>query len=136
MGAILTALGLSRAGQPRRRGLAAYAGLATCGVAFTLLSLARDPVQAALAAALLGGGVTAFGVIWESTLQQLVPPRALGRVAAIDLFGSLAPLPIGYVLMGFLVERQGPAATILISGVATIALALMALSVRAIRELV
>jgi MFS family permease len=135
LGAILSALLLGRLGQPKRRGLAAYAGLGMCGVAFLALSMAQDTVQAGLAAALLGGSLTVFSVIWESTFQQLVPQEALGRVSAIDGFGSLAPLPVGYLLMGALVESRGPATAILVAGAATVALSLVGLSVRSIREL-
>ena len=90
---------------------------------------------AAPAGMLLGGSIVAFSLICEATLQELVPSEALGRVASIDLLGSVALLPIGYSLVGVLVTEVGPGAALLIAGAGTVALALVGLSLRSVREL-
>lgn len=57
--------------------------------------------------ALTGAGVALFGIWWETALAQRIPPHTLSRVSAYDWMGSLALLPIGYVLAGPLGEALG-----------------------------
>ena len=42
---------------------------------------------------------------WETALARHIPPSALSRVSAWDWMGSLALLPLGYLLAGPLAER-------------------------------
>jgi predicted MFS family arabinose efflux permease len=66
------------------------------------------PVAVLAATSLLAGvGVALFGIWWETALAQRVPPHVLSRVTAYDWMGSLALLPIGYVLAGPLGEQLG-----------------------------
>ena len=55
-----------------------------------------------------GTGVALFGIWWETALAERVPPHVLSRVTAYDWMGSLALLPIGYVLAGPLGEALAP----------------------------
>ena len=48
-----------------------------------------------------------MGVWWETALAQHIPPGALSRVSAWDWMGSLALLPLGYVLSGPLAGAVG-----------------------------
>jgi MFS family permease len=64
--------------------------------------------------------VCLFGIWWETALAERVPPHVLSRVTAYDWMGSLALLPLGYVLAGPLGEQFG-ATEVLIAG-STIAL--------------
>ena len=54
-----------------------------------------------------GAGIALFGVWWETALAQRVPPHTLSRVSSYDWMGSLALLPIGYLLAGPLGEALG-----------------------------
>lgn len=135
LGAVLTALLLGRRGRPARRGLLAYGGVAVGGIALILISASQNSVQAGLAALALGGGITAFDLTWHATMQELVPQAALGRVASIDMLGSFALLPVGYVLAGAIVAVAGSAATLLFAGAGLVAVALTGASLRSIREL-
>jgi MFS family permease len=56
---------------------------------------------------LTGGGLALFGIWWDTALAQRIPPQTLSRVSAYDWMGSLALLPIGYVLAGPLGEALG-----------------------------
>jgi MFS family permease len=47
-----------------------------------------------------GLGLGVFGVWWETALAQRIPGHLLSRVSAWDWMGSLALLPIGYLLAG------------------------------------
>lgn len=47
-----------------------------------------------------GLGLGLFGTWWETALAQRIPPHLLSRVSAYDWMGSLAFLPLGYLLTG------------------------------------
>lgn len=134
-GAMVMALVLGRFERLRRRGLIAYGGVAVSGTALMLLSTSHSPWQAVLAGLVVGASVAAFSLVWEATLQELVPGEALGRVVSIDMLGSFALLPVGYLLAGWLAGVYGAATTILISGIGTTILATVGLAVRSIRDL-
>ena len=74
--------------------------------------------------ALAGVGIALFGIWWETALAERVPPHTLSRVSAYDWMGSLALLPIGYVLAGPLGEAFGSSLVLALgSALATLALA-------------
>jgi len=135
VGAVVTALVLGRLGRVRRRGLLAYLAVALQGASVLLLGVSHGLVPAMLALFLGGACVTVFGVLWEATLQERVPNEALGRVASVDLLGSIALLPVGFLLVGQAVERVGLTSSILICGAVVIVLAAGAMTTRAVREL-
>jgi hypothetical protein len=83
------------------------------------------PVAVLLVVFLLAGtGISLFGIWWETALAQRMPPHVLSRVTAYDWMGSLALLPIGYVLAGPLGETLG-AVEVLAGGSALALLALV-----------
>jgi MFS family permease len=47
-----------------------------------------------------GVGLALFGIWWDTALAERVPPHTLSRVSAYDWMGSLALLPVGYLLAG------------------------------------
>ncbi len=102
-----------------------------------LLALALGTPLALLipVAAASGVGVALFGVWWETALAQRIPPAALGRVASYDWMGSLALLPIGYVLIGVLADELGAAKVMGVAGVLGAVVVLLALAPRETREL-
>ena len=52
------------------------------------------------AALVMGFGEMLFNTLWETTLQQHIPPASLSRVSAYDWFGSLPCEPLGLALAG------------------------------------
>ena len=56
-----------------------------------------------------GVGLALFGIWWETALAERVPPHTLSRVSSYDWMGSLALLPLGFLLAGPLGEALGPA---------------------------
>jgi hypothetical protein len=54
-----------------------------------------------------GVGLALFGIWWETALAERIPPHLLSRVSAYDWMGSLALLPLGYLLAGPLGEALG-----------------------------
>jgi MFS family permease len=80
-----------------------------------------------------GIGFSLLMIWWETALAQHIPPGALSRVSAWDWMGSLALLPVGYLLAGPLASVFG-ARTVLavgsVIGLAALALALLSRSLR------
>jgi MFS family permease len=82
-----------------------------------------------------GVGVMLFGIFWETALAERVPPHVLSRVTAYDWMGSLALLPIGYVLAGPLGEALGASDVVAVGSAISLAALLCAFLVRDVRQL-
>jgi MFS family permease len=82
-----------------------------------------------------GVGVMLFGIWWETALAQRVPPHTLSRVTAYDWMGSLALLPVGYVLAGPIGEALGASEVLAVGSAISLAALLGAFLVRDVREL-
>jgi MFS family permease len=94
------------------------------------------PVPVIVVFALLDGvGVSLFLIWWETALAQRVPAQMLSRVTAYDWMGSLALLPIGYVLAGPLGERFGATEVLAVGSALALAALLCAFLVRDVRQL-
>lgn len=75
------------------------------------------PVAAIAAGAFLAGvGIDVFGVLWDTALQQHVPPEALSRVSSYDWLGSLALVPLGLAAAGPVADRIGVPNTLVVAG--------------------
>ena len=85
-----------------------------------------------------GFGFSLLMIWWETALARHIPPRALGRVSAWDWMGSLALLPVGYLVAGPLAGALGradrPRASAASSGSALLPLSLVPRAVRAARR--
>jgi predicted MFS family arabinose efflux permease len=105
-GAILATLGvgsiiggfLSVRLRARRPLVTATLGVAAFAVPLALIALPAATVLIALAAGLAGVGFSIFGTLWETTLQREIPRAVLSRVSAYDWFGSVAFVPLGYLI--------------------------------------
>lgn len=133
-GALVAALVLNRV-TLRHRGWVAYLAVAAAGLGLVGVALASQVVPGVLAMAFVGASLTVFGVVWETTMQALIPEEVLGRVVSLDMLGSFALLPLGFVLTGYLAERFGVSPLIVVYGLATVVTALVGLLVPAIRRL-
>lgn len=111
----------------RHRGPLAYGGVAVQGAAVAALALTHlFPLVVALLAT-GAAGMMLFSLIWEGSLQELVPEASYGRVASIDMLGSFALLPAGYAAMGWFAGAVGGVTALWVSGglTATLALAML-----------
>ncbi|WP_410768381.1 MFS transporter [Fontibacillus sp. BL9] len=111
-GAILAGLTFGARSRWRRRGLLAYGGAFLSGLALLLMAITPSAIGLCVLFALEGFGIMIFGLIWETSLQELVPQEAFGRVSSLDMLGSFALLPIGYILVGWLADLIGGTQTI------------------------
>ena len=99
-----------------------------------LLLVPPAPLIAMVAAAVLSmTGVTIGTVVWTTTLQEHVPPRALARVTAYDFLGSVVSVPIGFALAGPIASLAGFNATLIGAAVLMFTAGLAALAVPSVR---
>jgi MFS family permease len=83
------------------------------------------PVAVLVSAFFVSGvGISLFDIWWSTALAERIPPHLLSRVTAYDWMGSLALLPLGYVLAGPLGEALG-AVEVLAAGSAIALVALV-----------
>ncbi|WP_442604241.1 MFS transporter [Paenibacillus sp. KN14-4R] len=133
VGGLLAAFVFGSKAKWRYRGIIAYGGVMLSGlVLFAIPFVSWIPLLMGLMV-LEGFGIMIFGLIWETSLQELVPEEAFGRVVSLDMFGSFALLPLGYLGAGWLAEAIGGLATTSILagvGVVIVAIAFMFPGVR------
>lgn len=98
-GSILGGLAATRL-RSRRPLVLATLGAALFAVPVTLIAIPTKTAIIAIGAGLAGAGLAVFGALWETALQQNVPGEVLSRVSAYDWFGSVAFVPLGYILAG------------------------------------
>ena len=84
---------------------------------------------------LAGTGIALFDIWWQTALAERVPPHMLSRVTAYDWMGSLALLPIGYVLAGPLGEALGAAEVLAVGSALALAALALAFTSREVRRL-
>jgi hypothetical protein len=100
-----------------------------------LLALQAPVLVIAAGALLAGGGNMIFNALWETALQQHVPPAALSRVSAYDWFGSMAFAPIGLVVAGPAAAAFGVSATLWVTAIGIVAMALLVVATPSVRRL-
>lgn len=85
--------------------------------------------------AMVGVGLGLFGVWWETALAQRIPPHLLSRVSAWDWMGSLALLPLGYLLAGPVAAVLGAPEVLIGGGLLGMVVMALALLPRTVRTL-
>ncbi|TKH20368.1 MFS transporter [Bacillus wiedmannii] len=134
VGAVIAALIFGGRERWHKRGLLAYGGVLISGCALLIMPfIAWAPALIGLMA-IEGFGMMIFGLIWETSLQELVPEEAFGRVASLDMLGSFALLPLGYVVVGWLATVIGGEITIIILAILVLVTIGIALCVPSIRR--
>jgi MFS family permease len=135
VGYILSALILGQFKRLRRRGLLGYLPILVNGLILLMFGL-KFPIPALVFGMFVYGfSFNVFGLIWNNTLQEMVPNEKLGRVYSIDALGSFILLPIGFALAGWGTDLVGAPTVFLIGGAGTILMILIGLSHPAIRNL-
>lgn len=133
-GAILAGLLFGTRNRWHNRGLLAYGGALISGIALLCMSFTTSAIGLCVLFAIEGFGLMLFGLIWETSLQELVPQEAFGRVASLDMLGSFALLPLGYVVVGWLADVIGGTQTMMIFAALGIASIIFVLMIPAIRK--
>ncbi len=142
-GAILTAeaAGLVAGGllglrfRPRRMLLAATLGILLGPLPLVALGLGLS-LPAIIAAAFVAGiGIEIFNLLWNTTVQQEIPPETISRVYSYDALGSLGLVPLGLALAGPVADAVGVEATLLGAAAIGMAVTLAVLAVPGVRTL-
>jgi MFS family permease len=102
-----------------------------------LLVLGFEPVLvlAAVAAFVAGVGSQTFGLGWHLAMQEHVPDAMLSRAYSYDMLGSLVAVPVGQLLFGPLGLAFGIQPVMMVAGVAYVAISLVTLAARSVRNL-
>jgi MFS family permease len=82
-----------------------------------------------------GASFTFYGTLWMTTLQQFVPAERLSRVTSYEWFGSMAFMPLGYVLAGPLSEAIGTSRVLWLSSVWVLASTVLVAAHTSVRKL-
>ena len=119
-----------------RHALGIGVGLVTV-TALPIGGLALMPLVPVLVVAFLIGGlaIEQFGVAWDQSLQQNIPPDKLARVYSYDAVGSFIAIPVGEILVGPLAHAFGTTPVLLGCAAVIVVASLVALSAGSIRRL-
>ncbi|MCW2606767.1 MAG: putative major facilitator superfamily transporter [Frankiales bacterium] len=137
IGAVLGSL-LALRWRPARPG-SVLVGMLAVGALQAAIVVSPLPTWAvAVLEAVTGAAVSLTFALWDTALQERVPPAAHSRVSSFDFLGSLTLVPLGYVAVGPLAERLGTVRTAVLATAVTVVVgALVACSrdVRGLRRL-
>lgn len=117
VGAMASALAMSRRDVPRRAMTFIYLVWTASTLSVAGYGLARFPWQAMAACFLFNALESAGTIVWMTTKQRLVPNRLLGRVSSLDWFISYALLPVSLGVTGVVDGLVGDRATLVGAGV-------------------
>ncbi|HLS34875.1 MAG TPA: MFS transporter [Bacillota bacterium] len=135
VGALLCATIIGRLEKLSHRGILYYTFMGVSGVCVLILSFKPYLFLTLLLLAMIGFCLTAFVIIWESAVQELLDESVLGRVTSFQMFGGLVLLPIGYSVFGFLIEHLGYIHSMGLAGACIIIVSMLGLTNKRIREL-
>src|SRR3954447_9348110 len=121
---------------PFRRPVRASAiGLVIASTQAAIIGSGLPVIAIAGLEAVTGVAVSLAFTLWETSLQQHIPTRALSRVSSYDFTASAGLMPIGLVLAGPLADALGLHATLHLMSAVGVASALACLAVPAVRGL-
>lgn len=115
------------------RGILTYISVALTGLSLLLLPFFASIPFLVMLMFLNGASNMLGGLIWETSLQELVPEEKFGRVASLDMLGSFALLPVGYLLTGWVAEGIGEITTLVAFSSVIVLIAVLVLFNKGIR---
>lgn len=112
----------------------AMVGAALFALPGALIAVPTATLLIAAAASVAGVGLSLFGTLWETALQHHVPGEVLSRVSSYDWLGSVAFVPLGYIIAGPIAGVIGVRTLLLVSAVWAGSSCLAVLLSRSVRE--
>jgi MFS family permease len=134
IGAVFGGLLLLRI-RPTRPLLTGIPALALLGLPPALLAIPAPTLVIAAGALTAGLGLSIFNTLFETTVQEYVPPESLSRVASIDWVLSVGLQPIGFALVGPLAILVGIRATLSAAAVWALVSTAVVLTIPSVRNL-
>jgi MFS family permease len=134
VGAIVTNLVMDRLRPPQRPGRVFYAAVLAFGSAIAAFRFGAGLAAAGLVGVAFGATQQLLGLLWTTGLQRYVPDRLLGRVNAIDDFGSFLFLPLSFALGGVVVQAVSPTWVLVGAGAIAVVAAAIGLAVPALHR--
>jgi MFS family permease len=119
----------------RRPMRAAVIGLVIASTQAAIIGSGLPVVAIAALEAVTGVAVSLAFTLWETSLQQHIPSRALSRVSSYDFTASVGLMPIGLALAGPLADGIGLHAALRLMTLVGVASALACLAVPSVRAL-
>ena len=119
----------------RRPLLTGMLGCALFGVPLIVLGAQPHLLTMVIVMFVAGAGIEVFSMGWNLAMQENIEDSMLSRAYSYDALGSFVAMPIGQLAYGPLGEAFGYRDVMLWSGVAYIAIALLALTSRSVRNL-
>lgn len=110
-------------------------GNALYGLPLVALAVWPETGPLVVACILSGMGVQTFSLGWHLAMQENVPDEMLSRAYSYDQLGSFIAIPIGQLAMGPLAAIYGLAPVLLMAGTAYVAICLLTLLSRSVRQL-
>jgi MFS family permease len=133
LGSVLAGFAVIRL-KPERPVFAGVAALSLLALPPALLAVPASTAVIAGGAFFAGFGLIFFNTLFETAVQQNVPPEALSRVASIDWMLSLALYPIGLALAGLVADQIGTGPTLVAAAVWAVVSTAVVLLVPSVRE--
>jgi MFS family permease len=134
IGAVLGSLVALRL-KPRRPILVGWTTLVAFALPSALLAVPAATVAIAAGALLAGLSLNLANTLFETTLQQYVPPASLSRATSFVWLLALALQPVGFSLVGPVSNAIGIRATLLAGAVWSVAATAIAISIPSVRRL-
>jgi MFS family permease len=134
VGAVVAAVLTSRSSEPRQPGRTAYGGVLVLALATVAFGLVRGIAAAVVVGFAFGFGQELFEILWTVGLQRNVPDRVLGRISAVDQFGSFLFLPLSFAFGGLVVQAVSPELVLIGAGLIGTALAVVGLTLPALHQ--
>lgn len=119
----------------RRPLITATVGAMLFSLPTALIAIPAPTAMIAAGAGIAGIGLSIFGVLWDTALQQHVPDEVLSRVSAYDWSGSVVFVPVGYIIAGPLASLIGTSTVLWLAAVWAFASCVAVLCSRSVREL-
>ena len=110
-------------------------GISLLGVPLVLLGAAPHLGLLLVVMFVAGAGQEVFGIGWNVAMQENIDDEMLSRAYSYDALGSWVAMPIGQLAYGPLAEAFGYEEVLVVSGVAYIAICLLTLASRSVRDL-
>jgi hypothetical protein len=124
--------------RPRHPMRAAFWVLAAWPVLLVAFGAVAPVVVVCALAAATGFGFSLFDVWWNTAMAERIPPEALSRVSSYDWMGSLALLPVGFLVAGPVADATSPESVLVTGGALTalvLALGLIPRDTRTLRRI-